>query len=139
MNAARLLCVLAGGILFGMGLAVSTMVRPEVVLSFLLLKDLGLLAVLGCAVLTTLVAYQLAPRVLGRPLLGGEFQKHASTPGARTLVGAAIFGVGWGISGVCPGPAVAGLGTGNWPLLAALAGLFAGAWLQGRFFAGRKS
>ena len=135
MSLVRLLCVLAGGALFGLGLAVSTMVQPEVVLSFLRLKDLGLLAVLGCAVLTTLVAYQLAPRLMKRPLLGGAFQKHAATPGARTITGAAIFGVGWGLSGVCPGPAVAGLGTGNWPLLLALAGMFAGAWVQGRFFA----
>ncbi|MBK8321310.1 MAG: YeeE/YedE family protein [Betaproteobacteria bacterium] len=135
MSLARLLCVLAGGALFGLGLAVSTMVQPEVVISFLRLKDLGLLAVLGSAVMTTLVAYQLAPRLLKRPLLGGAFQKHAVTPGARTILGAAIFGVGWGLSGVCPGPAVAGLGTGNWPLLLALAGLFAGAWVQGRFFA----
>lgn len=135
MSLARLLCVLAGGALFGLGLAVSTMVQPEVVLSFLRLEDLGLLAVLGCAVLTTLVAYQFAPRLLKRPLLGGAFQKHAATPGARTIAGAAIFGVGWGLSGVCPGPAVAGLGTGNWPLLLALAGMFAGAWVQGRFFA----
>lgn len=135
MSLGRLLCILAGGALFGLGLAVSTMVQPEVVLSFLLLKDLGLLAVLGCAVMTTLVAYQVAPRLLDRPLLGGAFQKHAVTPGARTIVGAAIFGVGWGLSGVCPGPAIAGLGTGNWPLLLAIGGLFAGAWVQGRFFA----
>jgi hypothetical protein len=131
----RLLAVLAAGALFGLGLSVSTMVQPEVVLSFLRLEDLGLLAVLGCAVMVTLVAFQLAPRVLARPVLGGAFQKHAATPGARTLVGAAIFGVGWGISGVCPGPAIAGLGTGNWPLAWAIAGLFAGAWVQGRFVA----
>ena len=135
MSIVRLLCILFAGALFGLGLAVSTMVQPEVVISFLRLKDLGLLAVLGSAVMTTLVAYQLAPRLLKRPLLGGAFQKHAVTPGARTILGAAIFGVGWGLSGVCPGPAVAGLGTGNWPLLLALAGLFAGAWVQGRFFA----
>ena len=57
--------------------------------------------------------------------------------GARTLLGAAIFGVGWGLCGVCPGPAIAGLGTGNWPLAIALAGLVAGAYVQGRFFGGR--
>jgi uncharacterized membrane protein YedE/YeeE len=52
----------------------------------------------------------------------------------RTIVGAAIFGVGWGLSGVCPGPAIAGIGDGNWPLLLALAGMFAGAYVQGRWF-----
>jgi uncharacterized membrane protein YedE/YeeE len=54
----------------------------------------------------------------------------------RTLGGAALFGVGWGLSGVCPGPAIAGLGTANWPLAVALAGLIAGAYVQGRFFGG---
>ena len=49
-----------------------------------------------------------------------------------TLLGAAIFGAGWGLSGVCPGPAIAGLGAGNWPLLWALAGIIVGAGIQGR-------
>jgi uncharacterized membrane protein YedE/YeeE len=48
-----------------------------------------------------------------------------------TLVGAALFGVGWGLSGVCPGPAIAGLGSGNWPLIFSVLGLFAGAWVHG--------
>jgi len=46
-------------------------------------------------------------------------------------VGAALFGVGWGLCGVCPGPAIAGLGAGNWDLLWALAGLALGALVQG--------
>jgi hypothetical protein len=48
-----------------------------------------------------------------------------------TFIGSAMFGVGWGLSGVCPGPAIAGLGTGNLQLLWVLGGLAAGAWLQG--------
>ena len=50
------------------------------------------------------------------------------------MSGAAPFGVDWGLSGVCPGPAMAGLGTGNWPLAIALAAMVAGAYVQGRFF-----
>jgi uncharacterized protein len=46
-------------------------------------------------------------------------------------VGAALFGAGWGLCGVCPGPAIAGLGTGNWDLLWALAGIALGALAQG--------
>ena len=126
--------VLAAGALFGAGLAWSTMTRPEVVLSFLHFDDLGLLLVLGGAVGVTLLVYQLAPRVLARPITAERFAKHPSSLDKRTMLGAALFGVGWGLCGVCPGPAVAGLGTGNWPLLIALAGLFAGGWLQGRFF-----
>jgi uncharacterized membrane protein YedE/YeeE len=48
-----------------------------------------------------------------------------------TLNGAALFGVGWGLCGVCPGPAIAGLGAGNWNLLWALAGIALGALVQG--------
>ena len=51
---------------------------------------------------------------------------------ARTIGGAALFGVGWGLSGVCPGPAIANLGTGDWPVAVALAGMVAGAYIQGR-------
>ena len=134
MKLTQLFWALVAGILFGFGLSLSAMVRPEVVLSFLRFKDFGLLLVLGGAVAVALLAYQLAPRLLGKPLFGPTFHKHASTLDARTLGGAAIFGLGWGLCGVCPGPAFAGLGSGNWPLLVALAGIFAGAWVQGRFF-----
>ncbi|MBS3912068.1 MAG: YeeE/YedE family protein [Hydrogenophaga sp.] len=127
----KLLAVLAAGALFGFGLALSTMVQPEVVLSFLRFEDFGLMLVLGGAVLVTLLAYQLLPRVLGQPLLGGTFHRHASHWNRDTLTGAALFGVGWGLSGVCPGPAIAGLGTGNWSLLWALAGIALGALAQG--------
>jgi uncharacterized membrane protein YedE/YeeE len=126
--------VLLSGVLFGFGLAVSTMVKPEVVLSFLLWKDMGLLLVLGGAAVVTFIAYHLAPRVMKKPFTGEKFGVHPSEMNARTVGGAAIFGVGWGLCGVCPGPAIAGLGVGNWPLLIALAGLILGAYIQGRFF-----
>jgi uncharacterized membrane protein YedE/YeeE len=125
---------LAAGLIFGFGLALSTMVQPEVVLSFLAGRDMGLLLVLGGAVVVTFIAYRLAPRLMRRPLAGEAFLAHPSKMSGRTLAGAALFGVGWGLSGVCPGPAMAGLGTGNWPLVLALAAMVAGAWVQGRFF-----
>ncbi len=134
MKLTQLFWALVAGMLFGFGLSLSAMVRPEVVLSFLRFKDFGLLLVLGGAVAVALLAYQLAPRLLVKPLFGSAFAKHASVLDARTIGGAAIFGLGWGLCGVCPGPAFAGLGSGNWPLLVALAGIFAGAWVQGRFF-----
>ncbi|HVC09786.1 MAG TPA: DUF6691 family protein [Elusimicrobiota bacterium] len=128
---ARALCALAGGILFGLGLAVSRMVRPEVVLDFLRLRDMGLLLVLGGATGTCLLVFQLAPRAMKAPLLGGSFEPHPGRLDARAALGAAIFGAGWGLCGVCPGPAIAGLGAGLWPLGWALLGLAAGAWLHG--------
>lgn len=135
MSPRALAFVAAAGALFGFGLALSTMVKPEVVIDFLLWRDLGLLLVLGGAVVVTFVTYQLLPRVARKPWLAESFSTHPSEMSRRTLLGAAIFGVGWGLCGVCPGPAIAGLGVGNWPLLYALAGLAAGAFVQGRFFA----
>jgi uncharacterized membrane protein YedE/YeeE len=125
------LATLAAGALFGFGLSYSTMVQPEVVLSFLRFEDWGLMLVMGGAVLVTLLAYKGLPRLLARPLLGGSFGTHPSVWNRDTAVGAALFGVGWGLCGVCPGPAIAGLGTGNWDLLWALGGIALGALVQG--------
>jgi uncharacterized membrane protein YedE/YeeE len=134
MTARTYAFVLLSGALFGFGLALSTMVKPEVVLSFLMWRDMGLLLVLGGATAVTFAAYHLAPRLLEKPWTGGKFGKHPSSMDVRTLGGAALFGIGWGLCGVCPGPAIAGLGVGNWPLLVSLAGLLAGAYVQGRYF-----
>jgi uncharacterized membrane protein YedE/YeeE len=135
MSARALAFVAISGALFGFGLALSTMVKPEVVIDFLMWRDLGLLLVLGGAVVVTFLTYRLLPRIARKPWLAESFATHPSAMSLRTLLGAAIFGVGWGLCGVCPGPAIAGLGVGNWPLLYALAGLAAGAFVQGRFFA----
>jgi uncharacterized membrane protein YedE/YeeE len=128
---ANLLVVLVGGALFGFGLALASMIQPEVVLSFLEWKDFGLLLVLGGAATVTMLAYQFVPRIMRKPVLAERFGVHPSVLNRDTIVGAAIFGAGWGLSGVCPGPAIAGLGAGNWPLLWALGGIAIGAWIQG--------
>ena len=125
--------IVAGG-LCGFGLALSTMVRPESVLAFLRLTDFGLLFVLGGAVAVTLVTYQLVPRILTRPVLRIAFDKHPSDLNARTIGGAAIFGIGWGLCGVCPGPALAAIGAGDLSLGLAVAAIFVGAYVQGRWF-----
>lgn len=131
MSAGRLVAVLLCGALFGFGLALSTMVRPEIVLGFLRFQDYGLMLVMGAAVAVTLVAYRWAPRLLARPVLGGSFHTHPSAWNRDTALGAALFGMGWGLCGVCPGPAIANLGTGNWTLLWALGGMALGALAQG--------
>ena len=131
MTPARFMAVLAAGALFGFGLSLSTMVQPEVVLGFLRFQDWGLMLVMGGAMGVTLVAYKLLPRLIKKPLLGGYFHWHVAHWDRDTLVGAALFGIGWGLCGVCPGPAIAGLGTGNWILLWALGGIALGAGLQG--------
>lgn len=131
MPLSNMFATLLAGTLFGFGLSVSTMVQPEVVLSFLRFQDFGLMLVMGGAVLVVMLVYQVAPRLLARPLFDNKFHAHVSVWNRDTLVGAALFGVGWGLCGVCPGPAIAGLGTGNWSLLWALAGIALGALVQG--------
>lgn len=131
MTPLKALAVLASGALFGFGLSLSTMIQPEVVLGFLRFQDFGLMLVMGGAVVVTLLTYRFGPRLLRRPLLGGYFHQHVSLWNRDTVVGAALFGVGWGLCGVCPGPAIAGLGTGNTDLLWALGGIALGALAQG--------
>jgi uncharacterized protein len=134
MSSRAWVCVLLAGMLFGAGLAVSTMLQPEVVLAFLRGADMGLLLVLGGAVSVTLVTYQLVPRLRAKAMNGGAFQVHPAVLDRRTVLGASLFGIGWGVCGVCPGPAVAALGAGNWPIAVALIAMFLGAYVQGRWF-----
>jgi uncharacterized membrane protein YedE/YeeE len=122
---------LVAGACFGFGLAWSTMIQPGVVLSFLQLTDFGLLLVMGGALSVTMVAYQLAPRIMTQPLFGGAFGTHESVMDRDTIVGAALFGIGWGLCGVCPGPSIAGLGAGSWELGYAIAGIAVGAFVHG--------
>jgi uncharacterized protein len=130
---ARNIVVYIGGILFGFGLAYSGMTKQEIVLSFLRLEDLGLVFVMGGAAAVTFFAVNVVPKILKSPLLGGAFKPRMSPLTLNTIIGAAIFGVGWGISGQCPGSAVASLGTGNWPVAIGIACMFLGAYLKGRF------
>jgi uncharacterized membrane protein YedE/YeeE len=128
------LFVFSGGLLFGFGLAASGMAKPEIVLSFLQLKDLGLLFVIGGAALVTGLTINLISRVIKEPLIGGKFKKRERILNKRTIIGAIIFGIGWGISGQCPGSAVASIGIGNVPILFGIASMFIGAYIMGRFF-----
>ena len=132
MKIKSLVAVLIAGALFGFGLSYAAMIKPEVVLSFLRFEDFGLLWVLGSASLVTLVTYQLAPKIMTKPLLESVFRTRPSSMDRDTLLGAALFGLGWGICGVCPGPAIAGLGAANWPMVITLLSIFAGSYVQGR-------
>ncbi|MBD2423975.1 DUF6691 family protein [Cyanobium sp. FACHB-13342] len=128
----RLLWAAVGGVLFGFGLAFSGMARPEVVLSFLQLRDLGLLLVMAAALAVLVPVFQLAPRLRARTVLGEPFSTEVKPFHRGLIPGAVLFGLGWGLSGVCPGAAVASLGLGNGAILIALAGMLPGAWLFGR-------
>lgn len=105
----RQLLVLASGFLFALGLGVSEMTRPEKVLGFLDLFgnwDPSLIFVMGGA----MVVYFIALRVVGgrqKPVFGKQFRIPTRTEITPQLViGAATFGVGWGLAGFCPGPAL---------------------------------
>ena len=124
--------VLLGGIIFGFGLGFSHMARPEVVLNFLQFDDFGLLFVMFGAAIVTGIVFAVVPR-LGRtaPLTGSAYGRRLKSFDRNVLVGGAIFGVGWGLSGICPGAAYASLGIGNVTILWAIVGMFAGAYIQG--------
>ncbi|AFZ71800.1 YeeE/YedE family protein [Natronobacterium gregoryi] len=124
--------IFVGGLIFGFGLGFSHMARPEVVLNFLQFEDFGLLFVMGGAAVVTGIAFALVPRLFDRaPLTGDTYGRRLKSFDRNVLIGGAIFGVGWGLSGICPGAAYASLGVGNVTILWALAGMFVGAYLQG--------
>ena len=124
--------VLVGGLLFGFGLAYSRMARPEVVLDFLQFEDFGLVFVMFGGAAVTGLAFFVAPRLLNRALLTGDsFERRLKPFDRNVVIGGAVFGVGWGLSGICPGAAYASLGIGNVSVLWALAGMFLGAYAQG--------
>lgn len=131
LNGPKAFITLFAGTLFGLGLSVSTMVQPEVVLGFLRFQDWGLMLVMGGAAGMALLAYKLVPRVMAKPVLSDQFLTKPVSWTRDTQIGAALFGVGWGLSGVCPGPAIAALGTGNTDILWALLGIVLGALAHG--------
>ena len=107
---------LLAGLIFGLGLLISGMANPAKVQNFLDLAgtfDPSLIFVMAGAVAVTLVGYRLVLR-RPKPVLAERFYlPAASIIDGRLILGAALFGVGWGLSGFCPGPAVTSL-----PLLA---------------------
>lgn len=123
------LIALLAGLLFGVGLALSNMMDPAKVLSFLDLFgqwDPSLALVMGGAVGITLPGFWL---VLKRPhpLLDKRFYIPDATNINKTLLlGAALFGLGWGLAGLCPGPAFAGLATGKIEIIGFVVTMLAG-------------
>ena len=130
-NTMKLWMTLISGMLFGLGLAASTMIHPETVLAFLTLHDMGLLLVLCTAVAVNLLVFQIVPRLRSKPIYGDAFEKRPFAINRQVTIGSALFGIGWGLCGVCPAPALTGLGTGNWSMLIVLVSIFIGAGLHG--------
>ena len=143
----RTLWALLSGAVFAIGLVVSGMTQPAKVLAFL---DIGGLAqgisssaekgfwdpslafVMGGALLVTLVAFWLTPR-RAKPLADENF--HLPTRqdiDVKLLMGAALFGVGWGLAGYCPGPALASLLSGSTDVMIFVLAMVGGMWVAKR-------
>jgi len=124
---------LVAGLLFGAGLTISGMINPEKILDFLDVSaissrswDPSLALVFVAALLPMLLAYRIRDRMTA-PLSSDKFiVPNNETIDRRLLVGSAIFGVGWGLIGLCPGPAISGLAFGKIESILFVAAMFAG-------------
>jgi len=127
--ARRLVSALFSGTLFGVGLTISGMTDPQRVRGFLDLFgrwDPTLAFVMGGAVLVMAIAWRLRRR-MGHPVFGDTFVLPGrSDLDARLILGSALFGIGWGLAGLCPGPAIASLALAPVAVLPFLAAMLAG-------------
>lgn len=134
------------GALFAVGLVVSGMTQPPKVMGFLNLGgifaparfgawDASLAFVMGGALLVMLLAFAITPRLGRKPWAAARFELPSRKDiDAKLLIGAALFGMGWGLAGYCPGPALASVLSGGLDALAFVATLVFGMWLAKRFF-----
>ncbi|WP_454701908.1 DUF6691 family protein [Agrobacterium burrii] len=136
---ARVVLALIAGALFGFGLSLSGMVDPARVSGFLDVAsdhwDPSLMFVLGGAV-SVAVPGVLLSRFIARPVLAEEFSLPAKTRIDRPLIlGSAIFGIGWGLSGFCPGPALSAFALGLLPVILFVCAMIAGMLAHARLLA----
>jgi uncharacterized membrane protein YedE/YeeE len=121
------------GLVFGFGLLISQMMQPAKVLAFLDLFgawDPSLAVVMAAALAVTWPGFVIARR-RGRPLLGAECLWPSARAIDRPLVtGSVLFGIGWGLVGLCPGPAIENLATGSPRVVLFVAAMIAGMLLQ---------
>lgn len=106
------IAIFAAGLLFGLGLVISGMVNPRKVIGFLDIAgdwDPSLALVMGGGLLVTVPAFRWVLR-MPQPLLEDKFYlPKLSAIDGKLVLGAVLFGVGWGIAGFCPGPALTAL------------------------------
>lgn len=123
--------LLAGliGLVFGAGIAIAGMINPAKVLNFFDIAgnwDPSLLIVMGSALTVTAIGYRFVMK-RGEPLLDTQFHLPAKrTLDAPLIWGAAVFGIGWGIAGFCPGGAIPALGLGETSAIAFVAAIIVG-------------
>jgi len=132
----KLVTALIAGLLFGFGLSISQMVNPQKVLNFLDISgnfDPSLGLVMVGALLVFGSGYHLLIKPKSQPLLAAEY----CLPSAKAIdkplvVGAIIFGLGWGLVGICPGPALANVLSGEIKILGFIAAMLIGMKISGR-------
>jgi uncharacterized membrane protein YedE/YeeE len=133
----QLILIYLIGVIFGTGIVVSGMANPAKVINFFDVAgswDPSLIFVMGGALVVTAIGYRLVFG-RGRPIFEGKFMvPTARNLDARLIGGSAVFGIGWGIAGFCPGGALPALGTGRIDVIAfviaMLGGIFAARYLQ---------
>jgi uncharacterized membrane protein YedE/YeeE len=136
MNRTKIAAALASGLLFGAGLAVAGMTNPSKILNFLDLGhgwDPSLAFVMAGAIPVSALAFWIGRR-RARPLFGQAFALPAkSRIDPALLLGSVLFGLGWGLGGYCPGPAIASLSRPNLALLGFLMAMGLGLLLAAAF------
>lgn len=119
------------GLLFGVGLTISSMINPNKVLNFLDITgfwDPSLLIVMAVAVMVTFLGYQLVKK-FDKPVFCNQFYlPERKNVEKKLILGSIIFGIGWGVAGYCPGPSITALATFNSDPVYFVIGLIAGSW-----------
>ncbi|MGA8514496.1 MAG: DUF6691 family protein [Burkholderiaceae bacterium] len=140
----KLFFALLSGALFAVGLVVSGMTQPPKVIGFLNVGgifaparfgawDASLAFVMGGALLVTLVAFAVTPRAGRKPWAAPKFELPTrKNIDGKLVIGAALFGIGWGLVGYCPGPALASLLYGGVDVAVFVAALALGMWAARR-------
>ena len=126
-------CALIAGVIFGLGLILSGMANPAKVLNFLDIVgtwDPSLAFVMGGAVLVTAPGFALLRRMRDKPIFAETFQfPTKSDIDPKLLIGAVMFGVGWGLGGFCPGPALTSVPIAAFGTLAFVLCMLGGIWI----------
>ena len=124
---------LAAGLVFGLGLSISGMINPVKVLGFLDLFgdwDPSLMFVMIGGLIVTFFGYRYSNK-FSKPINDDSYHSPKSTQIDRPLIlGAVLFGLGWGLAGLCPGPAIAGLVMANGKSILFVISMFAGFYLH---------
>jgi uncharacterized membrane protein YedE/YeeE len=129
----RKLLYVVYGLVFGLTLSRSGAADFNYIQKMFLFEDFQLYGILASAVITAGVGLWLVKRY-GRTITGEPVQIKGKTVHVGNLVGGALFGAGWAVTGMCPGPIMVNIGEGKIYALAAFAGVLVGTWIFGYFY-----